>query len=182
MDDLDGLLNSLRTRIQEMQLRQANEDYGDMDFYADVSPYLDPIARAGFDPKRGRLMDDNPFKYSVKGIYTPAVPEGYTKERYMESMRNQDLGNIAETYGRGVVPDMVYLQNDMTGDILNQNQTWAHEYRHRGIDQVSPDFEGDFPGAIEEQFNRWMDDGADPAKNGMFGEILLELLTRLQNK
>jgi hypothetical protein len=104
---------------------------GIADFDADMAPYLDPLAQLGYDQSRTRAFGTN---VAAKGVFFP----------------KQDADRIAKATGIGAQllrmaaegrpdlaeGDLVYQNTAVDDTPSGQKATYAHEYRHRGLDQL----------------------------------------------
>ena len=53
--------------LQNPEVQSVHEDFGDLEYVADLMPYLDPVARFGIDPTRARVTpDDDSYEYSLR--------------------------------------------------------------------------------------------------------------------
>lgn len=111
------------------------EGLADIEMYADLSAYLDPIAKLGFDPNQidvlkwgGRVMGNTTGRHGLLG--------GVYISKPLENPPAASLGGVmegvyAEERGTPVPRDTIAitgagLEDDNTG-------TYVHEMRHRGL-------------------------------------------------
>ena len=55
-----------RQDLKTPEVQSVHEDFGDLEYVADLMPYLDPVARFGVDPTRARIVPDkDSYEYSL---------------------------------------------------------------------------------------------------------------------
>lgn len=93
------------------------------EFTEDMQPYLDNVARLGYDPNRARLMKGG---YNISGLYYPENGEPGTQALSDPSM------DVLKSENKPFMRGNVYVANDS----INDGSIYAHEFRHRGYDFV----------------------------------------------
>lgn len=127
-----------RSRYAHEQLAQglgglASEQLGDLEFRFFLDPVLsqDPLARLGYDPERFRVMGFR--ELDSDAAYVPA-PAG---RDFSDVMGAGNYYGYREIYDEGPMSsDRVYV----TPHYLSSPDVIAHEYRHRGIQQLHSEF------------------------------------------
>ena len=94
------------------------------EFDVDMEPYLDWVARYGYDPDVAKVAYRN---NEAAGFYIPMRSKDI--EGDMEYFQKIYGGVIKE---KSVVPGNVYVADHRIGD----GSVYSHEYRHRGLEMI----------------------------------------------
>jgi hypothetical protein len=153
-----------RARYAHKQLAQglgglASEQLGDLEFRYFLDPVLsnDPIARFGYDPERFRVMGYR--ELDSDAAYAPA-PAGRDLS---------DAFGVGNYYGYRDI----YNEGPMSGDrvyvtphYLSSPDVIAHEFRHRGIQQLHSEFVKD-PDKFRQAFDPEVVEAVESYRRGV---------------
>ena len=131
----------MQQQIKKPSTMQPDMSLGIADFDSDMAEYLDPLAQLGYDQSRTRAFGTDA---NARGAFFPkqdadviAKDSGIAAQLFR--MASQNLPQFAEG-------DLVYKNTAINDTPSKQKTTYAHEYRHRGLDQLRQSQE---PDAIE---------------------------------
>ena len=131
----------MREQNKKPSTMQPDMSIGIADFDADMAPYLDPIAQLGYDQSRTKAFGTN---VNARGVFFPKQDaDKIAKATGIGAKLLRMAGEGAPEFAEG---DLVYKNTAVDDTPSKQKTTYAHEYRHRGFDQLR---QSQSPAAIE---------------------------------
>ena len=165
-----------RARYAHQQLAQglgglASEQLGDLEFRQFLDPVLanDPIARFGYDPERFRVMGFRELESDA--AYAPAS----AGRDFSDAFGVGNYYGYRDIYNEGPMSgDRVYV----TPHYLSSPDVMAHEFRHRGIQQLHSEFVKD-PAKFRQAFDPEVVEAVESYRRGVmstpgYEEMLVE--------
>ncbi|MDG1415963.1 MAG: hypothetical protein P8R39_11465 [Alphaproteobacteria bacterium] len=131
----------MQQQIKKPSTMQPDMSLGIADFDSDMSPYLDPLAQLGYDQSRTRAFGTN---INAKGKFFPKQDADVVANS--KGIAGQLLRMAGENLPQFAEGDLVYKNTAINDTPMKQKATYAHEYRHRGLDQLR---QSQHPDAIE---------------------------------
>ena len=156
-----------KPKSKRTPVRKPDTSIGDAEFYAHISRFLSPIGELGYrrylgDPKKGeggapkrtqilnRPKGSNDGLTSLPlnkflGLHVPPLkdyPDHKTLRKIAEELNKQSISPLETIAGGTVSIDYGSGYLDPGGALSNpdqQTQVYAHEYTHRGIDELLKD-------------------------------------------
>tara|TARA_Y100001970_G_scaffold520_1_gene609 strand:+ start:584 stop:1252 length:669 start_codon:yes stop_codon:yes gene_type:complete len=110
---------------------QPDMSIGTADFDADIAPYLDPLAQLGYDQSRTKAFGTN---VNARGVFFPKQDADVIAKS--KGLGAQLFRMAAEGRPEFAEGDLVYKNTAVDDTPSKQKTTYAHEYRHRGFDQL----------------------------------------------
>tara|TARA_R110002020_G_scaffold258794_1_gene472626 strand:+ start:1131 stop:2138 length:1008 start_codon:yes stop_codon:yes gene_type:complete len=125
--------------------KKPDTSIGDAEFYADVSRFMGPIGELGFAPKRTIVINEDDTAGYYAGRFNPSIKRGgidpevktnlYGDDHPRELIELQQRTRHKPYLGKeGDVVEMVLF--DSPDSPAEQSAIYAHEYTHRGLQQL----------------------------------------------
>lgn len=131
----------MQQQIKKPSTMQPDMSLGIADFDSDMAEYLDPLAQLGYDQSRTRAFGTNA---SARGAFFPKQDADVIAKD--SGIAAQLLRMAGENHPQFAEGDLVYKNTAINDTPSKQKTTYAHEYRHRGLDQLR---QSQDPDAIE---------------------------------
>lgn len=124
------------TARQTPQQRAEMEAFGELEFRASIDPEMDPVSSLGYEPGKARAHFDQLFEPGIGelgGVYNPPNSRQGEGEKlsWMTAVQQQTDQAIR-------IGDVVVAR-----DYIDNPETWAHEFRHRGMNDLRTRFTQD---------------------------------------
>lgn len=112
--------------------RRLQEGLAELEFRADLDPNMDPVSALGYEPGKAKAEFEQVFDEGgeLAGVYNP--PNARQGEG--ESLPNMDIVQ-GQTRNDIRIGDVMVAR-----DFLDDKETWAHEFRHRGLNDLRTRF------------------------------------------
>ena len=133
--------------------KKPDTSIGDAEFYADVSRFMGPIGELGFAPKRTIVINEDDTAGYYAGRFNPSIKRGgidpevktnlYGGDHPRQLIELQQRTRHKPHLGKkGDVVEMVLFDRpivageDTVESPAAQSRVYAHEYTHRGLQQL----------------------------------------------
>ena len=131
----------MQQQIKKPSTMQPDMSLGIADFDSDMAPYLDPVAQLGYDQSRTRAFGTNT---NARGaFFQKEDADVVANAKGIAAQLLRMAGGSDPKFADG---DLVYMNTAFGDPVSEQKATYAHEYRHRGLDQLR---QSQDPDAIE---------------------------------
>ena len=137
-----------RPKFKRTPVRKPDTSMGDAEFYADVSRFMGPIGELGFAPKRTIVINEDDTAGYYAGRFNPSIKRGgidpevktnlYGGDHPRQLIELQQRTRHKPYLGKeGDVVEMVLFDSpDSLRSPAEQAALYAHEYTHRGLQQL----------------------------------------------
>lgn len=108
---------------------------GDLEFRSSIDPHMDPVSSLGYEPGKAKAHFDQLFDEGgeLGGVYNPP------NSRQGEGEKLSWMSSIQQQTDQAVrIGDVVVAR-----DYIDNPETWAHEFRHRGMNDLRTRFTQD---------------------------------------
>ena len=141
-----------RQDLKTPEVQSVHEDFGDLEYVADLMPYLDPVARFGVDPTRARIVpDQDSYEYSLMptqnldrmsislsdGIMSKNTQAHEWRHRGFVKLYEEYLKN-REFYDKKYGADMGAMLRGIVDGPPTKNQSWSE--RKGDISEMAAEF------------------------------------------
>ena len=141
-----------RQDLKTPEVQSVHEDFGDLEYVADLMPYLDPVARFGVDPTRARIVPDkDSYEYSLMptqnldrmsislsdGIMSKNTQAHEWRHRGFVKLYEEYLKN-REFYDKKYGADMGAMLRGIVDGPPTKNQSWSE--RKGDLSEMAAEF------------------------------------------